>query len=241
MAPDENKWKRGSKEVAGFWPPVEAASGLGVAKSAPGVMEAKAYGGAGRTRSHMPHTRWFLRLEMFWNKIPGPTPDFRFVIDSGPDPHLGDLITRGGGQNSPSGGSRVLRSLAHFLVKNTLFSGMRSKLNDLEITHSESTLRPLRNRTAVLGPLRVRTWVPIGSAQCRPAAGLEPLPNPTPLGTKCGAVTLPEAGRTVPERRGTCPGTKLEKGIVLGAQVYLHCYFTSFQKGLRWGVWGVVD
>lgn len=41
---------------------------------------------------------------MFWNKIPGLTPDFRFVIDSGPDPHLGDLITRGGGQNSPSGG-----------------------------------------------------------------------------------------------------------------------------------------
>lgn len=55
MAADENKRKRGSKEVGGhLWPPVEeAASGLGAAKSAPGVMEAKAYGWR---RSHqVPH------------------------------------------------------------------------------------------------------------------------------------------------------------------------------------------
>lgn len=101
------KWKRGSKEVGGHLrlPVEEAANGLGPAKSAPDVMEAKAYGWRqSHLVPHVSHTRWLLRPGMFWNKVPGLTPDFRFVIDSTPDPHLGDLMTRGGGQNSPSGG-----------------------------------------------------------------------------------------------------------------------------------------
>lgn len=173
MAPDENKWKRGSKEVGGHLrlPVEEAGNGLGPAKSAPDVMEAKAY----RWRQshlvpHVSHTRWLLRPGMFWNKVPGLTPDFRFVIDSTPDPHLGDLMTRGGGRTLHPEGSRVLRSLAHFLVRNKLFSGVRQKINDLETTHSEST--PSRVGTAqqfsapcVLGP-GSRLQV---AARCRPA------------------------------------------------------------------------